>query len=83
MIGAVNPLLPADYDIAWTATAIVPLVLMVFAIVSISRLLAAFTPALVLGWTLLVVLVPVIGPLAWFLIGRRSVLADRWSHRVP
>lgn len=48
------------------------LLLMIVALVSISRSARALTPGQALGWTLLAIFVPAVGPLAWLFIGRRS-----------
>ena len=65
-----NPLLPAFYDVIWAVPMIAVVVLGVSAFISISRR-ARQTPLPVsLAWIAGVLLIPVLGPLAWFLIGR-------------
>jgi hypothetical protein len=67
-----NPLLPAAYDIAWSAASVVVLVLLIAALVSIARVAKRLTSGQALGWTLVVLLLPVVGAAAWFAIGRRA-----------
>ncbi|HEX5859556.1 MAG TPA: PLDc N-terminal domain-containing protein [Microbacterium sp.] len=69
---AVNPLLPAAYDIAWTVAAVLSAMLAVVALVSITRHARLLTWTAAVVWTLLVILVPVIGSLAWLSVGRRA-----------
>lgn len=69
-----NPLLPVAYDIAWSAIGVVLLVLLVVALVSLGRSAKGLTTAAALVWTLLVIFVPVVGPIAWLVIGRRAGL---------
>ncbi|MDR7112942.1 heme/copper-type cytochrome/quinol oxidase subunit 2 [Microbacterium trichothecenolyticum] len=72
MAASQNPLIPAWYDIVWSGIAVLVLALSVIAVVSISRSSTQLTSRQALGWTLLVIFVPVIGAFAWFAIGRRS-----------
>lgn len=72
-----NPLIPAAFDMVWAGTTAVVLVLLVVALVSIARVARSLTPTQSLGWTLLAILFPVVGPLAWLCIGRRSSAAMR------
>lgn len=67
-----NPLLPAAYDTAWSVAVVVVLLLMVIALISITRTAKRITSPQALIWTLVVIFVPLIGPLSWFFIGRRS-----------
>jgi hypothetical protein len=67
-----NPLLPAAYDIAWSAAVVIVLLLMVGALISITRTTKRITSPQALIWTLVVIFVPLIGPLSWLFIGRRS-----------
>ena len=76
MAASQNPLIPAWYDIVWSGIAVLVLALSVIAVVSISRSSTQLTSRQALGWTLLVIFVPVIGALAWFAIGRRSPAAS-------
>lgn len=72
MPDALNPLIPAAYDIAWTAVAVIVLTLMVLALVSIVRVSKNLTTTQSMVWALLAIFVPVLGPLAWFVIGRTA-----------
>jgi len=77
-----NPLLPTGSDIAWTALVILPIALVVVALVSIAQTAQRLTSTAqrltstqALVWSLVTIFVPVVGPLAWLSIGRRSGLA--------
>ncbi|QKJ19085.1 PLD nuclease N-terminal domain-containing protein [Microbacterium hominis] len=72
MADAANPLIPAAYDLVWSGVAVLALALAVLSLVSIARSARALTPVPALGWTLLAIFVPVAGPLAWLVIGRRT-----------
>lgn len=67
-----NPLLPAGYDIAWTVISVLMIALLVVALVSIARSATRLTVASSLVWTLVAIFVPLVGPLAWLAVGRRS-----------
>jgi len=64
--------MPAGYDIAWSVVSVLVLALMILAVVSLARSAKRLNAARGLTWTLLVLFVPVIGPLAWLSIGRRA-----------
>lgn len=53
---------------------VVPLTLWIIALVQIARSGGASGP--VVGWVALITLVAVIGPILWFVIGRRSLGVD-------
>ena len=78
---AINPLVPAGYDIVWSIVAIVVFALMVTALVLLARNARWLTAAQALVWTLLIIFVPVIGPVSWMAIGRRT--ADTSGGRRP
>ena len=62
--------LPPLYDAVWSLTALVVVIPLVCAIVSISRHRDALSSLALVGWLLLVVFLQVFGPLLWFVIGR-------------
>lgn len=64
-----NPTIPLGYDIAWSTFAIVALVLTVTAVVSVVR--SDVETAAKVGWSILAVILPVLGALAWFFANRR------------
>ena len=66
-----NPLLPVGYDIFWAVVVAVQLVVLVLALVSIARTrrLGATAQAV---WVLIVLLIPILGSLTWFILGRRT-----------
>ncbi|GAA3591272.1 PLDc N-terminal domain-containing protein [Agrococcus terreus] len=68
----VNPLLPAHYDLLWTAAMVGVVVLGVSAFISISRRARQTPLAVSLAWIGVVLLIPVLGPLLWFAAGRRA-----------
>lgn len=72
-LDAVNPLLPTAYDIAWTVAAALAAVLAVIALVSITRRARLLSWPQAVIWTLIVILVPMLGPLAWLSVGRRTL----------
>ena len=73
----VNPLLPAGYDIVWSVVALVAAVLAIVALVSLMRSARRLTATQALVWVLVVLLVPVAGPLAWLAVGRRAGMPRR------
>ncbi|WEO78368.1 PLDc N-terminal domain-containing protein [Cryobacterium sp. SO2] len=74
MDGSANPLLPAGYDVAWTIVSALMIVLLVVALVSMARSAGRITATAALVWALLVICVPVVGPIAWLAVGWRSGL---------
>ncbi len=67
-----NPVIPAAYDIVWTVVMVVYLAFVIVALVSLSRTAPRLSSWLALAWAALVVMVPVLGALAWLTIGRRA-----------
>lgn len=80
MPDAANPLIPAWYDIVWSVTAVVVVVLLVVALVSLARAARTLSAGQSLVWTLVAIFVPVLGPLAWLFIGKRSVESAPQGH---
>lgn len=72
MITSVNPLLPAGYDITYSALSVVVVALMIMALVSVARSAKKLTATQALVWTVLIIFLPVLGPTAWFAIGRQT-----------
>lgn len=77
MSESVNPLLPAWYDVVWSATAVAMFVLLVIALISLSRSAKSLSSLQTLVWTLVALFAPIAGPLAWLFIGRRSMNTSR------
>lgn len=75
-----NPLVPAGYDIVWSLVAIVVVALVVAALVSLSRTAPRLSPGIALAWAALVLVVPVLGSVAWLAVGRRAA-PDTGSSR--
>jgi len=71
---AINPLLPAVYDITWSAIVIIVLSLMVIALISIARAAKQITSSQALVWTLVAIFIPLVGSLSWLFIGRRAAI---------
>ncbi|MFG6403719.1 PLDc N-terminal domain-containing protein [Microbacterium sp. P04] len=67
-----NPLLPAAYDIWWSAATVVLFALLLIALISIARHAKRLPSGQALMWTVVAILIPVLGPTAWFAIGRRA-----------
>lgn len=88
-----NPLMPAGYDIAWSIVVSVVAVLAIVGLVSLARVagmrgdgvsgdgVPVLTGTQALGWTLLILLVPVLGAVCWLAIGRRVAVAGRRERR--
>lgn len=74
---SVNPLLPAWYDVVWSMTTVAVLVVLVIALISLSRAAKSLSSAQALVWTVVALFVPVLGPLAWLFIGKRSTNTSR------
>lgn len=72
-----NPLLPAAYDVTWSVAVVTALALMIIALISIARTTQRITSSQSLMWTLVAIFVPLVGPLSWLFIGRRT------ARRVP
>lgn len=71
MTADVNPLLPAGYDIVWSMVMVALLALAVLALVSIGRA-REVTGWRTLAWIVVVLALPLVGPVLWFLLGRTS-----------
>ena len=65
-----NPLVPSAYDVVWGAVMLVPLVLAIAALVSLARSRASLTATQTLVWVLLILLIPLLGAIAWLVAGR-------------
>lgn len=68
-----NPLLPAAFDVTWSALVLVlvPLVLFVIAAVSVMRS-PRYTGGGKALWVLVLWALPVLGPIGWFVVGRTA-----------
>lgn len=64
-----NPLIPPIYDVIWVVGPILALVLVVIALVSISRTAHRSLTELFV-WIAIVIFVPVFGPVGWLLVKR-------------
>lgn len=71
-----NPLIPAGYDIAWSMVAALAIALTIVALISLARSARRLSMRQALVWTVLVLAVPVLGPIAWLGVGRRSTAAQ-------
>lgn len=68
-----SPLLPTAYDLLWSLVLLCYLALVVGALVSLGRSGRGLGPGMTLVWAALILLLPLLGPAAWFFAGRRSV----------
>lgn len=68
-----SPLLPTAYDLLWSLALLCYLGLVVAALVSVGRSGRRLGPATTLGWSLAILLVPLLGAGAWFIAGRRAL----------
>ncbi len=64
-----NPTVPIGFDIAWSVFMLLWIVLTVTAVVSIVR--SDADPVAKIGWSALSVILPIVGPAAWFFASRR------------
>ena len=67
-----NPVIPAAYDVVWTAVLVAYLALIIVALVSLSRTAPRLSSWLAFAWAALIIAVPVLGALAWLAVGRRA-----------
>lgn len=72
-----NPMLPAAYDVAWTLVPIVMIVLIAVSLVSIARHTDGLSSLATAVWSAVVIFATLLGPIAWFLIGRPAARAAR------
>ncbi|WP_231445826.1 PLD nuclease N-terminal domain-containing protein [Brevibacterium zhoupengii] len=70
-----NPLLPAWYDVAWTAIVLVVIGLAAWSLVSLSR--SKVDAPTKLAWAVFIIVAPVLGSIVWLvhLRNRRAELA--------
>ncbi|MGG7101512.1 PLD nuclease N-terminal domain-containing protein [Rhodococcus sp. 24CO] len=64
-----QPMVPIGYDIAWSVFMILWIVLTAAALVSIVR--SDADPIAKIGWSAFAVILPIVGPAAWFFASRR------------
>jgi hypothetical protein len=74
-----NPLIPAGYDIVWAVIAVLILALTITALFTLARSAGRLSPTQALVWTLVVLFLPLVGPLTWLTIGRRAAPAHSGS----
>lgn len=79
MPGSANPLMPLPADTIWSGVMLILVALLIIAFVSLLRQARHLTLTQSLLWFLLILIVPALGPLAWLLIGRRSLAAKLQS----
>ncbi|SMX95839.1 PLD nuclease N-terminal domain-containing protein [Brevibacterium antiquum] len=68
-----NPLLPAWYDVTWTAFVLVFIGLAVWSLVSLAR--SKVDAPTKLAWAVFIIVAPILGSLVW-LVYRRNRLAE-------
>ncbi|WP_017792307.1 PLD nuclease N-terminal domain-containing protein [Leucobacter salsicius] len=72
-----NPLVPATYDIVTVGVSVIYWVAMIVAVVSLSRASKDLSLGQLGVWLLIVLFVPLIGPIVWLVSGRKKVRAAR------
>lgn len=60
---------------------VIPFALWLIAVIQVAAAKAAAGPTV--GWLILITLVPVVGPILWFAIGRGSLRQDQQSRPDP
>lgn len=70
-----NPVVPAMYDVAFSVVPLVLVAAMVAGLVSIMRRYRAMSGLESFGWTVFVVVAPVLGTLVWFFLARQRYTA--------
>ena len=75
-----NPLIPVWFDLAWSGFVLCALGLLVFALVQIARSSELSSTGRAI-WVLIVLFVPIVGPVVWFSIGRRSLVSASQSTK--
>lgn len=68
-----SPLLPTAYDLVWSLALLCYLGLVIGALISLGRSGRQLGPGMTLAWAAPILLLPLLGPAAWFLAGRRSL----------
>ena len=71
-----NPLIPAGYDVAWSVITVLVIALTIVALISLARAANHLSRRQALGWAAFTLLVPVLGPITWLTVGRRTVDAS-------
>lgn len=74
-----NPLVPTALDAVWMVLALAAFALSVTALVSVARARECRLGERLL-WAVLVIVVPIIGPSAWFIAGRAPARAGARSE---
>lgn len=72
-MGGPNPLLPAGYDVVWSVIATAVIALTVIALIILARAATGLAATRAWVWALVILLVPVLGAVAWIAIGRRGL----------
>lgn len=67
-----NPLVPAGFDVVWSLIMLVTLAMLVASLVSLHRHSPRLTTTQALIWAITVILVPTLGSILWFAVGRRA-----------
>jgi hypothetical protein len=79
---AYDPLIPVFYDIAWSGLVVVALLTLVVSLVQIGRAPSLSSTARAI-WVLVVLFVPIAGPVVWFFVGRRPLPAKPQYRSAP
>ncbi|MEQ6896298.1 PLD nuclease N-terminal domain-containing protein [Microbacterium sp. KR10-403] len=65
-----NPLVPTGFDVAASLIVVIVIAATIVALVSIVRAGRGIRPAAALVWALIVLFVPMLGAVAWFVAGK-------------
>ncbi len=76
----VDPVLPAWYDVTFSVIPVLLCVLWISALISIARRAPRLRALEAIGWFLFVTIAPIVGPLVWFLVGRRPASPSEASR---
>lgn len=74
LLETVNPLLPTSYDVMWTVVMVAVLVLSIAALVQVLRS-KALSGIAALVWVLVILALPVLGSIGWFVLRPNAALA--------
>ncbi len=77
-----NPMLPAGYDLAYSIVPIVVVALIAVSLVSIARHSDGLSSWATAVWSAVVIFATLLGPIAWFLVGRPAARAARLAPQV-
>lgn len=72
---AQNPLTPASHDLLWSAFFVAAFTLLAVALVQLIRARGRLSDSATAVWVLVALAIPILGPLAWLVVGRGTMTA--------